>query len=103
MSLNRFPTELPTAEIRVMIDALRGGSKDDAIEAAWWTVGYGATFLPDGKAPPMFAATANPEEELAAQLEGAIAVRGNGGETKALPWGLIVSLAWTVLQKWLQK
>lgn len=116
-SLSHYPSEIPKAEITIVLNGIRG--QDDGqdlsgrLEAGWWVWGYGMSFVPSGSAGesgPVFASappSAKPESELASHLEAVMEKSENEGFSAdalaALPWSTILPLLLTLLQKWASK
>lgn len=91
----RFPTSVPTADMKNVLDYVRGVSPlpaADIAESAWWIAGYGfsivagvSTPCPDSHALP----TGELHQALAVQLEAAID-RGDG--LAAINWQSLMQL-----------
>ena len=98
MSLNRYPTSFPTTEAAVVVNKILGRAPEpaleDAIEAAWWVVGYGAS-----KATPSDVSIAGETTptEVAAFLESA----GAGvAVAAAFPWESLIPVLVEIIQEW---
>lgn len=89
-SFAEFAAAAPT-----VIDKVRGKDVDWAtcVQATWIVAGFAASKVPFGDTLnlPVWGATS--ESDLAAGLEAAIVSQDSPGETKAVPWAVLLPLA----------
>jgi hypothetical protein len=82
VSLNRYPTELPLAEARVVLDYFRGAGATaaSAVEAGWYVSGYALSLAPIG--PPLMTGTGeDAEQQCKAALESLVSQGESGHRT----------------------
>lgn len=99
--LHLFPDSFPSEQAMIVVNGIRGiddgKSNRDRVEAAWWTVGFGLSMIPDSH-PPMTASAAS-EEEVAEQLEAAASA--DEGGMRAFPWALMLPLLLKLIERWM--
>ena len=98
--LSLFPAELPKDQLVIIFNGIRGvvdgRTNRDRVEAAWWVLGYGLSFIPDAH-PATMAAAPMTGEELASALESVASEQKLG----LIPWDRIVTKLWELILAWL--
>lgn len=96
-----YPSSFPTEEVGVLLPILRGKvpPTDQAVQAGWVVVGYGASKLQPAQVT-ISAATTVTAESLADQLEAAGVLNH---ASMALPWETLLPILTNLLLTWLTK
>lgn len=110
MAFYPYPTEFPKEEIAYLLPLLRGQKPDDinlAVQAGWVLVGYGKKQLTgaaaNGQFKPLAVVSAKRRDAALLALENSLAVSVKDVDAKAIPWELVLSIAWPLIEGWLKK
>lgn len=99
MHFDKYPKEMPTAEIGMVISYLKGDTTHDlhcVAGSCWWIIGYGMSFIPSGH--EMKAAAEHGDETLLVHLETLVSPG-----VHAFPWELVLPLVIKLFERLLDR
>ena len=105
-----YPTEFPSQEVAYLLPLLRGKKPDDlndAVQAGWVLVGYGKKQLSGAAAggafKPLAVMSAKRREAALEALEASLKVKTAAVDAKAIPWEMVLAIAWPLIESWIKK